>query len=64
MIAFFNSPDTPPSGAFSLITDSGDCDEINVEYVKNFPGLLARHIAWFGVPITAKVAFACIGLAA
>jgi len=32
--------------------------------VKHFPGgLPARHTARFGVPTTAKVAFACIALA-
>ncbi len=47
-----------------LITDPADYDEINAEYVKHFPrGLPARHTARFGVPTTAKVAFACIALA-
>jgi 2-iminobutanoate/2-iminopropanoate deaminase len=47
-----------------LITDSTDYAEINAEYVKHFPkGLPARHTARFGVPTTAKVAFACIALA-
>lgn len=47
-----------------LITDSADYHEINAEYVKHFPyGLPARHTARFGVPTTAKVAFACIALA-
>jgi 2-iminobutanoate/2-iminopropanoate deaminase len=36
----------------------------NAEYVTHFPnGLPARHTARFGVPTTAKVAFACIALA-
>jgi len=47
-----------------LITDPADYTEINAEYVKHFPkGLPARHTARFGVPTTAKVAFACIALA-
>lgn len=47
-----------------LITDPADYREINTEYVKHFPGgLPARHTARFGVPTTAKVAFACIALA-
>ena len=47
-----------------LITDPADYAEINAEYVKHFPkGLPARHTARFGVPTTAKVAFACIALA-
>jgi 2-iminobutanoate/2-iminopropanoate deaminase len=47
-----------------LITDPADYREINAEYVKHFPkGLPARHTARFGVPTTAKVAFACIALA-
>jgi 2-iminobutanoate/2-iminopropanoate deaminase len=47
-----------------LITDPADYHEINAEYVKHFPkGLPARHTARFGVPTTAKVAFACIALA-
>lgn len=46
-----------------LITDPADYREINAEYVKHFPGgLPARHTARFGVPTTAKVAFACIAL--
>ena len=46
-----------------LITDPADYREINAEYVKHFPGALpARHTARFGVPTTAKVAFACIAL--
>ncbi|MET0850660.1 MAG: RidA family protein [Candidatus Rokuibacteriota bacterium] len=48
-----------------LITDPADYREINAEYVTHFPrGLPARHTARFGVPTTAKVAFACIALAA
>lgn len=47
-----------------LITDPADYHEINAEYVTHFPrGLPARHTARFGVPTTAKVAFACIALA-
>jgi 2-iminobutanoate/2-iminopropanoate deaminase len=47
-----------------LITEPADYNEINAEYVKHFPnGLPARHTARFGVPTTAKVAFACIALA-
>jgi 2-iminobutanoate/2-iminopropanoate deaminase len=47
-----------------LITDPADYREINAEYVKHFPrGLPARHTARFGVPTTAKVAFACVALA-
>jgi 2-iminobutanoate/2-iminopropanoate deaminase len=47
-----------------LITDPADYHAINAEYVKHFPrGLPARHTARFGVPTTAKVAFACIALA-
>jgi 2-iminobutanoate/2-iminopropanoate deaminase len=47
-----------------LITDPADYHEVNAEYVKHFPGgLPARHTARFGVPTTAKVAFACIALA-
>jgi 2-iminobutanoate/2-iminopropanoate deaminase len=47
-----------------LIQDPADYREINAEYVKHFPkGLPARHTARFGVPTTAKVAFACIALA-
>ena len=47
MIEFFDPPDAPAPGAFS-----------------RFPGgLPARHTARFGVPTTAKVAFACIALA-
>jgi len=47
-----------------LITDPADYQEINAEYVRHFPGgLPARHTARFGVPTTAKVAFACIALA-
>lgn len=47
-----------------LIVDPADYHEINAEYVKHFPGgLPARHTARFGVPTTAKVAFACIALA-
>jgi 2-iminobutanoate/2-iminopropanoate deaminase len=47
-----------------LITDLRDYAEINAEYVTHFPrGLPARHTARFGVPTTAKVAFACIALA-
>jgi 2-iminobutanoate/2-iminopropanoate deaminase len=46
-----------------LIQDPADYHEINAEYVKHFPnGLPARHTARFGVPTTAKVAFACIAL--
>lgn len=46
-----------------LIQDPADYREINAEYVKHFPnGLPARHTARFGVPTTAKVAFACIAL--
>ena len=46
-----------------LITDPADYREINAEYEKHFPGgLPARHTARFGVPTTAKVAFACIAL--
>jgi len=46
-----------------LITDPGDYREVNAEYVRHFPrGLPARHTARFGVPTTAKVAFACIAL--
>jgi 2-iminobutanoate/2-iminopropanoate deaminase len=46
-----------------LITDPGDYQEINAEYVTHFPrGLPARHTARFGVPTTARVAFACIAL--
>jgi 2-iminobutanoate/2-iminopropanoate deaminase len=46
-----------------LIQDPADYGEINAEYVKHFPhGLPARHTARFGVPTTAKVAFACIAL--
>ena len=47
-----------------LITDPADYREVNAEYVRHFPrGLPARHTARFGVPTTAKVAFACIALA-
>jgi len=47
-----------------LIQDPADYQEINTEYVQHFPkGLPARHTARFGVPTTAKVAFACIALA-
>jgi 2-iminobutanoate/2-iminopropanoate deaminase len=47
-----------------LITNPADYHEINAEYVKHFRyGLPARHTARFGVPSTAKVAFACIALA-
>jgi len=47
-----------------LITDPADYREINAEYVRHFPGgLPARHTARFGVPTTAKVAFACVALA-
>jgi 2-iminobutanoate/2-iminopropanoate deaminase len=47
-----------------LIQDPADYAEINAEYVTHFPrGLPARHTARFGVPTTAKVAFACIALA-
>jgi 2-iminobutanoate/2-iminopropanoate deaminase len=47
-----------------LIMDPADYDEINAEYVTFFPNHLpARHTARFGVPTTAKVAFACIALA-
>lgn len=47
-----------------LITDPADYHEINAEYVTHFPhGLPARHTARFGVPTTARVAFACIALA-
>ena len=46
-----------------LIQDPADYHEINAEYVTHFPnGLPARHTARFGVPTTAKVAFACIAL--
>ena len=46
-----------------LIQDPADYREINAEYVKHFPKALpARHTARFGVPTTAKVAFACIAL--
>jgi 2-iminobutanoate/2-iminopropanoate deaminase len=46
-----------------LVTDPADYPEINAEYVKHFPrGLPARHTARFGVPTSAKVAFACIAL--
>ena len=46
-----------------LITDPADYREINAEYVRHFPGgLPARHTARFGVPTTARVAFACIAL--
>jgi 2-iminobutanoate/2-iminopropanoate deaminase len=48
-----------------LITDPADYAACNAEYVKHFPnGLPARHTARFGVPTEAKVAFACIALAA
>jgi 2-iminobutanoate/2-iminopropanoate deaminase len=48
-----------------LITDPADYATCNAEYVKHFPGgLPARHTARFGVPTEAKVAFACIALAA
>jgi 2-iminobutanoate/2-iminopropanoate deaminase len=47
-----------------LISDPADYDEINAAYRPFFPkGLPARHTARFGVPTTAKVAFACIALA-
>ena len=47
-----------------LLTDPADYHEINAAYVPFFPsGLPARHTARFGVPTTAKVAFACIALA-
>jgi 2-iminobutanoate/2-iminopropanoate deaminase len=47
-----------------LITDTADYQEINEEYVRHFArGLPARHTARFGVPTSAKVAFACIALA-
>jgi len=47
-----------------LITDPADYTACNAEYVKHFPGgLPARHTARFGVPTTARVAFACIALA-
>ena len=43
-----------------LIPDPADYHEINAEYVTHFPEWLpARHTAGFGVPIRAKVAFAC-----
>jgi 2-iminobutanoate/2-iminopropanoate deaminase len=48
-----------------LISDPADYAACNAEYVKHFPGgLPARHTARFGVPTEAKVAFACIALAA
>jgi len=48
-----------------LITDPADYAACNAEYVRHFPnGLPARHTARFGVPTDAKVAFACIALAA
>ena len=48
-----------------LITDPADYAACNEEYVKHFPGgLPARHTARFGVPTDARVAFACIALAA
>lgn len=48
-----------------LITDPADYAACNAEYVKHFPaGLPARHTARFGVPTQARVAFACIALAA
>ena len=48
-----------------LITDPADYHEINAEYVRHFPGgLPARHTARFGVPTTARLAVACIALAA
>jgi 2-iminobutanoate/2-iminopropanoate deaminase len=47
-----------------LITDPADYHEVNAEYVRHFPrGLPARHTARFGVPTSARVAFACIALA-
>ena len=46
-----------------LITDPADYHEINAEYVKHFPEELpARHTARFGVPTSAKVAFACVAV--
>jgi 2-iminobutanoate/2-iminopropanoate deaminase len=48
-----------------LITDPADYAACNAEYIKHFPGgLPARHTARFGVPTDARVAFACIALAA
>jgi 2-iminobutanoate/2-iminopropanoate deaminase len=48
-----------------LISDPADYHEINAEYVRHFPrGLPARHTARFGVPTTARLAVACIALAA
>ena len=48
-----------------LISDPSDYAACNEEYVKHFPhGLPARHTARFGVPTEARVAFACIALAA
>jgi 2-iminobutanoate/2-iminopropanoate deaminase len=48
-----------------LINDPADYHEINAEYVRHFPGgLPARHTARFGVPTTARLAVACIALAA
>ena len=48
-----------------LITDPADYAACNEEYIRHFPGgLPARHTARFGVPTDARVAFACIALAA
>jgi 2-iminobutanoate/2-iminopropanoate deaminase len=48
-----------------LIGDPADYHEINAEYIRHFPGgLPARHTARFGVPTTARLAVACIALAA
>ena len=48
-----------------LITDPADYAECNAEYVRHFPaGLPARQTARFGVPTEARVAFACMALAA
>ena len=47
-----------------LISDPADYAACNEEYIKHFPGgLPARHTARFGVPTSARVAFACIALA-
>ena len=48
-----------------LITDPADYAECNAEYIRHFPaGLPARQTARFGVPTEARVAFACMALAA
>ena len=48
-----------------LLTDKGDYDECNREYVKHWPapgGLPSRSTALWGVPTDAKVAFSCVAV--